>query len=144
MAVPLPHLFISQINCIPNFQFKSCTGIFFFLLSVWSLLVLLLFESQRCILSLLVSDWLCRVSYFYLFLYLVFLFCTIFYFYFIIIIFLNARIEIVFFIHNRYSIRYRYTFILSCFKYQTIPDCTGHSMQKYISRPEYLLFIFFF
>ena len=35
--------------------------------------------------------------------------------------FFNAQIEIVFFMHNRYSIRYKYTSILSHFKYQTIP-----------------------
>ena len=44
-------------------------------------MVLLLFESQRCILSPLVSNWLCQVSCFYLFIYLVFLFCSIFLFF---------------------------------------------------------------
>jgi hypothetical protein len=54
----------------------------FVLVSMWSLyIVLLLFESQMCVLSLLVSDWLCYVSCFYLFIYLVFLFCSIFLFF---------------------------------------------------------------
>ena len=44
-------------------------------------IVLLLFESQRCVLSPLVSDWLYRVSCFYLFIYLVFLFYSIFLFF---------------------------------------------------------------
>ena len=66
------------INCTPNFLFKSCAEIFFSLRVVP--MVLLLFESQRCVLFPLSSDWFCRVSCFYLFLYLVFLFCSIFYF----------------------------------------------------------------
>ena len=53
---------------------------FFFSLYV-VLIVLLLFESQRCVLFPLVSNWLCRVSCFYLFIYLVFLFCSIFLFF---------------------------------------------------------------
>ena len=44
-------------------------------------IVLLLFESQRCVLSPLVSDWLCWVSCFYLFIYLVFPLCSIFLFF---------------------------------------------------------------
>ena len=44
-------------------------------------IVLLLFESQKCVLSPLVSDWLCRISCFYLFIYLVFLLCSIFLFF---------------------------------------------------------------
>jgi hypothetical protein len=44
-------------------------------------MVLLLFESQRCVLSLLVSDWLYQVSYFYLFLHLVFCTAQIFFFF---------------------------------------------------------------
>ena len=47
-------LFISPIYCTPNFLFKSCARIFFFSLSV-VLMVLLLFESQQCVLSPLVS-----------------------------------------------------------------------------------------
>ena len=57
---------ISPINCTPNFLFKSYARNFFFSLHVVSI-VLLLFESQMCVLSLLVSDWLCRVSCVYLF-----------------------------------------------------------------------------
>ena len=72
-------LFISPINCTPNFLFKSYARIFFSLPVVP--IVLLLFESQRCILSPLVSNWLCQVSCFYLFIYLVFLFCSIFLFF---------------------------------------------------------------
>ena len=95
-------------------------------------MVLLCFESQMCVLSPLVSDWLCRVSCFYLFLYLIFLFCSNFFFWLLaffvplvlclpfFFFFFNDQIEILFFMHNRYSIRYRYTSILSRFKYQTI------------------------
>ena len=75
----LPDLFISPINYTPNFLFKSYARIFFSLPVVP--IVLLLFESQRYILSTLVSDWLCQVSCFYLFFYLVFLFCSIFLFF---------------------------------------------------------------
>ena len=67
----LPYLFIPPINCTLNFLFKSY---------VLVPIILLLFESQRCILSPLVSDWLCRVLCFYLFLYLIFLFYSIFFF----------------------------------------------------------------
>ena len=42
-------------------------------------IVLLLFESQRCILSPLVSDWFCWISCFYLF---IWFFCSAQYFYF--------------------------------------------------------------
>ena len=49
----LPDLFISLINCIPNFLFKSYVGIFFSLPVVP--MVLSLFESQRSVLSPLVS-----------------------------------------------------------------------------------------
>jgi hypothetical protein len=72
----ISNLLISPVNCTPNFLFKSYVGIFFSLHVVP--IVLLLFESQRCVLSPLVSDWLYRVSCFYLFIYLVFLFCSIF------------------------------------------------------------------
>ena len=64
-------LFISPINCTPNFLFKSYVGIFFSLHVVP--IILLLFESQKCVLSPLVSNWLCRVSCFYLFGFLVML-----------------------------------------------------------------------
>ena len=62
----LPDLFISPINCTPNFLFKSYTRIFFFSFHVVPI-VLLLFESQRWVLSPLVSNWLCQISCFYLF-----------------------------------------------------------------------------
>jgi hypothetical protein len=45
---------------------------------MWSIQFYCLFESQRCIFSPLVSDWLCWVSCFYLF---IFLFCSIFLFF---------------------------------------------------------------
>jgi hypothetical protein len=64
----LSDLFISPINYTPNFLFKSYVGIFFSLHVVP--IVLLLFESQRCVLSPLVSYWFCRVLCFYLFIYL--------------------------------------------------------------------------
>ena len=75
----LSDLFISPINCTPNFLFKSYIGIFFSLHVVP--MVLLLFESQWCVLSPLVSYWFCRVSCFYLFIYLVFHFYSIFLFF---------------------------------------------------------------
>ena len=53
---------------------------FFFSLHVVPI-VLLLFEFQRCVLSPLVSDWLCQISCFYLFIYLVFLLSSIFLFF---------------------------------------------------------------
>ena len=49
----LSDLFISPINCTINFLFKSCVEIFFSLPVV--LIILLLFKSQRCIFSPLVS-----------------------------------------------------------------------------------------
>ena len=58
--------------CYSNFMLRFC-----FLVSIWSLS----FESERCVLSLLIYDWLWQVSCFYLFIYLVFLFCLIFLFF---------------------------------------------------------------
>jgi hypothetical protein len=78
-SLELLDLFISPINCNPNFLFKSYAEIFFSLHVIP--IVLLLFESQRCVLSPLVSDWHCRISCFYLFIYLVFLLCSIFLFF---------------------------------------------------------------
>jgi hypothetical protein len=75
----LPNLFISPINCTPNFLFKSYAWIFFSLPVIP--MVLLLFESQKCILFPLVSDWLCRVLCFSLF--IIWFFCSAQYFYYL-------------------------------------------------------------
>ncbi len=120
----LSDLFISPINCTPNFLFKSRVGIFFSLPVVP--MVLLLFESQRYILFSSVSDWLCQVSCFYLFILFGFSILLFFFLFFLLLVFFvllvlclpfcfNAQIEIVFFLYNRYSVRY--IFILSRFKY---------------------------
>ena len=75
----LPDLFISQLIA-PPISYLNPVLRFLFSLRVVPM-VLLLFESQRCVLFPLISDWFCRVSCFYLFLYLVFLFCSIFFFF---------------------------------------------------------------
>ena len=53
-SLELSNLFISPINCTSNFLFKSCGEMYFFSLPVVHMVVLL-FEFQRYIISLLVS-----------------------------------------------------------------------------------------
>jgi hypothetical protein len=128
----LADFFISPIHCTTNFLFKSCAGIFF-LVSLWSLWF-------RCCLSLkgaFFPLWfLIDFAVFHAFIYLfIWFFCSSQYIYILFLafgvlffcwfdaclfFFFNAQIEIVFFMHNRYSIRYRYTSISFRFKYQTI------------------------
>jgi hypothetical protein len=69
-SLKLPDLFISQLIA-PRIFYLNLVLRFFFSLHVVPM-VLLLFESQRCVLFPLISDWFCQVSCFYLFLYLVF------------------------------------------------------------------------
>ena len=75
----LPDLFISPLIA-PLISYLNPMLRFFLSLHVVPI-ILLLFKSQRCVLSPLVSDWLCRISCFYLFIYFVFLFCLIFLFF---------------------------------------------------------------
>ena len=64
----LPDLFISPLIA-PIISYLNPMLRFFLSLHVVPI-ILLLFKSQRCVLSFLVSDWLCRISCFYLFIYL--------------------------------------------------------------------------
>ena len=99
----LPDLFISSINYLtfsstslslsplelltssfpqliaPPISYLNPMLRFFFSLHVVPI-VLLLFEFQRCVLSPVVSDWLCQISCFYLF---IWFFCSAQYFYFL-------------------------------------------------------------